>query len=478
MRTVSDKIKKLIALIMAVTMALAFFPARAEAAEKVEILSSKTAMLYCMESDTVLFTHNNTERVHPGVLIKLMVAIVALDEAENKGLNLDSSFTASREAIRNTKGKHISMQTGEQFRLYDLISVMLHTDADDAALVIAEEIADNSANFVELMNAKAADLGMKNTKYFSVTGTNDEKSYTTAEDQTILASFAIKLYTISEIAKQIRVVIPATNKSDTRYYGTTNYLISTRVNADYYFSHATGLICGSKAESGYCAILTSRKDGLNYIAVITGAENSRILVSEEREELDENGNPVIIPAEYKTIYHGLNEGRALLEWGESRFSYIKAVDTATPITDIPVKLGSGTDRVALLPEFDVEIFVPDDVDKEKEISFTYVLDRSSLTAPVKAGQRVGTLYVMYKGESIGEVPLITKTNIDRDGYLMLLERVRELASTPFFTMLIILTAFAAVFYVISTAVTRQQKLEKRRREAERGRHYLSSGDKK
>lgn len=478
MRTVSDKIKRLIALTVAVTMALAFFPVRAKAADGVEILSSKTAMLYCMESDTVLFTHNNTEKVHPGVLIKLMVAVVALEEAENKGLSLDSLFTASREAIRNTRGKHIGMKSGEQFRLSDLISVMLHADADDAALVIAEEIADNSGNFVELMNAKAEDLGMKNTKYFSVTGTEDENSYTTAEDQTILAAFAIKLYAITEIAKQIRVVIPSTNKSDARYYGTTNYLISTRVNADYYFSHATGLICGSKTEGGYCAILTSRKDGLNYIAVITGAENSRVLVSEEHEELDEEGNTVIIPAEYKTVYHGLSEGRALLEWGENRFKYIKAVDTATPITDLPVKLASGTDRVALLPEFDLEIFVPDDIDKEKDISFTYVLDRSSLTAPVKAGQKVGTLYVMYKGESIGEVPLITKTNIDRDGYLVLLARLKELASTPFFTVLILLTAFTAVFYVISTAVTRQKKLEQRRREAERGRHYLNSGDKK
>ncbi len=470
--------KRIVSVIMALAMMLAVMPFCAYAGSEPEILASQSAVLYCMESDTVLYQYNSDERVRPGVLIKLMVALVAIEEAENKGLTLDSGITASSKAIRDTRGKHISMKSGEIFRLRDLIAAMLHADADDAAHVIAEEFADTYSNFVELMNHKAADLGMTGTEYFSVTGTEDEESYTTASDQLLLASYAIKIPSLAEIGDQIRAVIPATNKSSARYYGTTNYLLSSRVNPDYYLSTATGLIAGNHTLSGYCAILTSRKDGLNYIAVITGAHNSRVLVKDEYETTDEEGNIITVPAEYKTVYHGLNEGRSLLTWGESRFRYVKAITSATPITDIPVKLASGSDRVALMPQRDLEIFVSDDVDAKKDVSYHYVLNVKSLTAPVKAGQVVGTLYVTYKGEKIGEVPLVTRNNIERDGWLTLGTRIKELASTPFFIVLMLLIAFAVVFYIITTAVTRQKKENERRLLASRERRYLGRGNKK
>ncbi|MBQ8255283.1 MAG: D-alanyl-D-alanine carboxypeptidase [Clostridia bacterium] len=472
--------KRIISVIMAAAMMLAVMPFGAKAADEPEILSSESAMLYCIESDTVLFTHNSDATVKPGVLIKLMVALVAIEEVENRGMTIDSTFTASSRAIRNTRGKHIGMKSGEVFRLRDLIAAMLHADADDAAHVIAEGIADTNSNFVKLMNQKAADLGMVNTQYFSVTGTEDEESYTTAADQMLLASYAIKLQSLTEIGAETRAVIPKTNKSSARYYGTTNYLISTRVNPDYYMKSATGLIAGNQTIAGYCAVLTSRRDGLNYVAVITGAGTTRVLVHEEYETTDENGDQVVVPAEYKTIYHGLNEGKALLKWGENRFGYVKAVNSATPIADIPVKLASGSDRVALMPQRDLEIFVSDDVDLQKDVSYHYVLNSKSLTAPVKAGQVVGTLYVTYKGEKIGEVPLVTRNNIEQDGWLTIGKRIKELVSTPFFIVLMILTAFAALFYVISTAVVRQKKENEKKRQklASREHRYLGQGNKK
>ena len=470
--------KRIITAITVFAMVLAVMPLNVKAAPAPELVSSDTAMLYCVESDTVLFSHNGDLKTKPGVLIKLMVALVAIEEAENRGMTLDSGFTASSKAIRDTRGKHISMKNGEVFRLRDLIAAMLHADADDAAHVIAEGIADDYKNFVELMNHKAKDLGMTSTEYFSVTGTEDEKSYTTAADQMLLAAYAIRIQELSDIARQIRAVIPKTNKSAARYYGTTNYLLSSRVNADYYLSTATGLIAGNQSTAGYCAIVTSRRDGLNYIAVITGAHTTRVLVKDEYESVDENGNPITVPAEYKTIYHGLSEGRELLTWAEKNFGYVKALNSATPIVDIPVKLGAGTDRVALMPQRDIEIFVSDDTDIKNEVSYSYVLNAESLTAPIKAGQVVGTLYVTYKGEKIGEVPLVARNNIERDGWLTVGNKIKELVSTPFFIVLLVLTLFAAVFYVIMTAVKRQKKETERKLLASRERRYLGTGNKK
>ena len=465
-------------LLTAVLLTVSLPAVSVKGADKPEILSSKSAILYCIESDTVLFSHLPSQRVMPGVMTKLMVAVVVLDELENKNLTLDSTVTASKKAISSTRGKHIAMKTGEEFVISDLISVMLHADADDAAHVLAEAIADDNKSFVALMNQKASDIGMTDTHYASLTATEDYDSYTTVSDQVLLASYALRNPDIAKLTNQIRAVVRKTNMSNARYYGTNNYLLSTRVEKDYYLSSATGMVCGNRTDAGYCAIVASRKDGLNYIAVTAGGVNSRVLVTEEYEDFDEDGNPITVPAVYKTIYHGLSEARSLLLYGEKSFSYVKAVDTATPIADLPVKLGLGIDKVALLPEFDLEIFVSNDSDLEKDITYNYVLDEESLTAPVKAGQRAGTLYVMYKGEKIGEVPLIVKTNIERDGFRMILKRAKALMKTPFFIVLTILSVFTVVFYVLSTAVTRQKKISERKRIAEREQRYLGSGKKK
>ena len=401
-----------------------------------------------------------------------MVAVVALDEAEKKGMTTESYLTASRTAIRATAGPHIAMKEGENFHLGDLIAIMLHTDADDAAHVIAEGMAGSFSAFVTLMNEKAASLGMNDTVFTNVTGTYDAGMVTTADDLLLLAIHAIRIPTLTEMASRYRVVIEKTNRSEARYYGTANYLISTRVNPDYYLSMATGLLCGSRSQCGYSIIATARKDGLNYIAIVTGAEIKRQIVTPERTETDAEGNTVVYPAEYKTIYEGLNEARSLLVWGEASFGYIKAVDRSTPIVEVPVRLAADVDSITLLPQFPLEVYVPNDIDREKEITYTYTLESTLLTAPVKAGERLGTLNVYYQGELLGEIPLITRNNVERSGVLTLLARLQELISTPFFLVLIGLVLFAAVFYVLSTAITRQRKAEEQRKQLERSKRYL------
>ena len=295
---------------------------------------------------------------------------------------------------------------------------------------------------------------------------------TTTRDLLLLAKAAIANLTISETVSQIRIVIPATNKSEMRAYGNRNYLVSNRVSQDYYLPMATGMICGSTAEAGYCTIASGQKNGLTYIAIVTGAATSSVLVTPERTETDADGNSTTIPAVYKTVLHGLLEARTLLTWGESNFCYIYAVDRLTPIVELPVRLGKDIDATALMPGQAIEIFVPNDIDRAKDITYTYSLLREELIAPIRAGEVVGTLTVYYRGECLGEVPLIVGHNIEGSGLLTFLNRLSELASTPFFIVLILTIVFAAVFYVLATAVTRQNKRREAKREYDRQHRYL------
>jgi len=438
-----------------------------------EVPTSKTALLYCVESDTVLYENNTDAVVYPAALVKLMTALVAVEEAEAKGLTPDTMFTASRLAVsQGNLGLNIGLKLNEKLSFESLLGAMLLAGAADATAMLAEGVFGSIEACVQRMNEKAAALGMTHTVFTNPNGFHDEAMVTTTKDLLLLAKAAIANLTITETVSQIRIVIPATNQSEMRAYGTRNYLVSNRVSQDYYLPMATGMICGSTVEAGYCTIASGRKNGLNYIAILTGAATTSALVTPERTETDADGNSVTIPAVYKTVLNGLIEARALLTWGESNFRYIYAVDRSTPIVELPVKLGKDIDATALMPAQAIEIFVPNDIDREKDITYSYTLLCEELVAPVRAGEVVGTLTVFYRGERLGEVPLIVGHNIEGSGLLTFLNRLSELASTPFFVVLILTIVFAAVFYVLATAVTRQKKRREAKREYDRQHRYL------
>jgi D-alanyl-D-alanine carboxypeptidase len=109
---------------------------------------------------------------------------------------------------------------------------------------------------------------------------------------------------------------------------------------------------------------------------------------------------------------------------------------------------------------------------KKDVTFEWELYDEELEAPIKAGQEVGILTVYYLGEKIGTVPLIVRNTIERSGGLTILSGFLEIISTPFFLILGGLIAFTAIFYVITTAMTRQKKRAAARREYEKKNRYL------
>ena len=436
---------------------------------------SAAYLVYCTEPDRVLYSSDAGKKLYPAALTKLMTVVLAAESIESGKLTADQPVTASAAAINSTEGNHISLKVGETLKFRDLIGATILAGANDAALVIAEAVSGNVTEFVRLMNQRAEQLGMKDTVYTNPTGLHDGEMVTTANDLLILAKLASTKQLLTELFSSVRITIDATNMSAARYLGTRNYLVSTRVTTDYYLSMANGMICGSTYEAGFCLIATAQHDGLNYIAIVLGADTTTVETTPA--VTDEEGNEVT-PPEYKYIMNGFIEAATLLKWADGNFSYIKAVDGSTPVCQIPVRLADGIDSVALLPERPVEIFVPNDIDRENDIQLSWDLDYETLTAPVPAGQEVGTLRVTYKGEFIGEVPLVVKTGISADGGLTVLDRIGQLMRTPFFVVILIVTVAGAVIYIFGTAISRSRKKAAAKREFAKKTRYqaLNPGD--
>lgn len=462
--------KQIIALVLAVLLIILSVPAFGIGDPDVKF--SQCGLVYCIESNQRLYSLNTDEIIYPTGLAKLMTALIASEYALGLEEGYNKICTVSPTAFYSTSGNDIELQIGEQISIYSLLVGLIIYGANDCANVLAEEVAGSIDEFVLMMNAKAAELGMVNTNYTNPTGLHEDAMITTVDDLLVLALYASADQYISEIAAEKTIMIPATNRNTARYLGTRNFLVSDNSVSGYYLSIATGLMCGNTNEGGYCVVGTASHNGLNYIAIATGAKNVTVidqpmvlLVDENGDVVyDDEGNVTILVDEISHIeYRGLTDAKNMLSWADKSFKYIKAVDRSTPICEIKIKLAKNTDRAVLLPEYPIELFVPTDIDYEKEIKLEWSLDSDVVYAPVKAGEKMGTVRVSYNGDLIGEVPLIINTTIEQSTLLVILDGARQICKTPFARVTIIAIAVAAVAYIIISAVERQKKKNEAKR---------------
>jgi D-alanyl-D-alanine carboxypeptidase (penicillin-binding protein 5/6) len=133
----------------------------------------------------VIYAKDQDEPIKTPVINKLMTALIAVEKTERNAM-----VTASKEAI-NVEGAALSLSVGEKYGIRDLVYAVMLTGANDAVTAISEYVGGSEAGFVRLMNEYAAKIGMTQTRFTNVTGTYDEKQYTTANDIAIFLRYAI-----------------------------------------------------------------------------------------------------------------------------------------------------------------------------------------------------------------------------------------------------------------------------------------------
>ena len=411
----------------------------AHAASAPVIMKTKYAYLYNITHDKVLYSSGATQTTYPASTVKIMTALVAI-EMYTQNWNTEILITSSM--LRNVSGNRIGLRQGEIVTFRDLINCMIIGGANDCAQALAYTIAGGTDAFVELMNQKAAQLGMTHTTYTNVTGMHDEKMVTTLEDVVLLALYAYRNLTFRSISGTYKYEMSPTNKTtNSRKIYSRNPFLTSYYNTLYYASDVTGMNVGSTSEAGYAAVITAEHDGTAYLAIAMGSSS--------------DGD---------TIY-ALTSVRAMLDWAYGNFKYIRVISGTTVICDIPVKMSGGTDHVALMPEDNVDVFMEGDIDPEKDIKRTPTLLYDSLTAPVEIGQVVGFLTLSYEDEIVATVNLVVKSDIARSETLYLFSLFSEFFSSRLFRILVIAVILAALFYVLYIARKqyRQKEREKFRR---------------
>lgn len=320
-----------------------------------------------MERSTgeVLLEHNAHERLRPASVTKVMTLLLIMEALDDGRIGWDDMVQTSAAAAAKG-GSQIYLEENEQLPLEEMLKSIVVSSANDCACAMAEHIAGSEAAFVEMMNARAEQLGMTDTHFVNCTGLDDEpeaaEHLTTAYDialmsRELLGHEAIKKYTTiwMDTVRDGQFGLSNTNKLVRFYDGTT------------------GLKTGYTSAAGHCLSASAARNGMELIAVVLHCASST-----DRFE----------------------SAKALLNYGFSNYALVTPEPGELPA--VPVTLGTSMEITPVLADE-----TPILIDKALAASVeTNVRVDGSVTAPVEAGQTLGTLTITSGGQTIAERDLI------------------------------------------------------------------------
>ena len=339
---------------------------------------AKAAIVVDGDNREVLYEFNAYQRMYPASITKIMTSMVVLDAVAAGELSLDTQVTASAQAVdlpwnSSTAG----ILAGETLSILDLLYCDLLPSGNEACNILSEAVAGTSAEFVARMNAKAQELGMKDTHFMNPHGLHDPEHYTTAYDIYLMASAAMENETFRTIVRSPSHTLPATNLQPERTIYSSNGLLSSFYAIGYTYGKAIGIKTGNTGEAGRCLASAAVDElGRTFYCVVLGTEDSE----------DENG----VKRRWSFV-----ESKRLLEWAFHNFHRISLLDQETEnvLREVSVTLSDEADYVQAQPVGRIEATMPSDYDpKRAELLFDLP---ESIEAPVAAGDKLGTITIKY-----------------------------------------------------------------------------------
>ncbi|MGI5936081.1 MAG: D-alanyl-D-alanine carboxypeptidase family protein [Oscillospiraceae bacterium] len=385
--------------LFAIIFVLFFSPLAPEAAALEDPdVGAKAVILLETETGDIIYSKNPDERMYPASLTKIMTILMAVEAVEAGQVSLYDVVTASENIGYNLieDGSTAGIVPGESMTLENLMYCALVASANEACNVIAEYIGGNIPSFIDMMNARAKELGCKDTHFANAHGLHDENHYTTARDMCLITQAAISHSLFMDLCNTPVKEIPATNVSPTRTLSNTNGLINKdSYYKGYYYEYAQGVKTGYTSNAGYCLISTATKDNIHLLCVVMGGVAT------------DKGNGVF-------DYGNFSDSIKLYEWAFSNFSYQEVLKSTELIAEVPLEMGSDADSVAVRPQRSITYLLPNDMDMDtlhREIVIYNERDGVTLKAPVDAGNILGEIKILKDGKVIGSTYLVAATSV-------------------------------------------------------------------
>lgn len=368
---------KLISFLATLTISLIFALPAHTAQDKITEQNSsqletkaESAVLMDYVSGKVLYSKNPDKELPMASVTKLMTLLLAVEAIDQGKLNLSDIIITSEHAA-SMGGSQIYLEPGEEMTVEDMLIAIAVGSANDASVAMAEQVAGSEEAFVDLMNQRAKELGLKHTHFANPTGLPAENHYTSAYDVAVILRENLKY----PLFRKVSAIYEYDLRGGEFKLWNTNKLLKWYPGTD---AGKTGWT----TEAKYCLASSAKRDGLRLIAVVLGTPEPK---SHFRESIK------------------------LYNYGFARYQMVNLAGAGTRVKTIDVNKGT-VERVGVVTERQVGFVVPKGQDKSVR---GQIKVPSEITAPVKKGQEIGTYVVLKDGREVMSVPLVAENAVPK-----------------------------------------------------------------
>lgn len=343
-------------------------------------LACKSAVLMEAQTGTVLYEMNADQGLPPASVTKIMTLLLVMEAIEQGKIKWDDMVTASAHAC-SMGGSQIYLKENERMSVEDMVKSVVIASANDAALALAEHIAGSEESFVKMMNEKALQLDMLNTKFENTNGLDDTtlNHYTSARDIAIMSRELIKH---EKILKYSSIWMDTIRNGE---FGLTNTNRLVR-----FYSGCNGLKTGSTAKAGFCVSATAQRDGMTLICVVMGAENR-----DSRNQI----------------------ATQLFDWGFANYGLFARESGV--LSGIEVKGGRQNYACGEYGGF----FCVMPKEQISRVIEQATLEKEFFSAPLHKGDKLGKVVYSLDGKEVGSVSILCQYDIDQIGFGEVLCRI-------------------------------------------------------
>ena len=290
-------------------------------------ISSDAAILIENSTNEIVFEKNSNQKLEPASVTKILTAILTIENT-----NLNDIVTVNSKAVSSIPDGYsiADLKPDEKISIDSLLKLLLVHSANDAANVLAFHIDGSIEAFANRMNEKCKKLNMTNTNFTNPSGMHDENHYSTAYDIAILMQYCSKNSSFKKYSNLKSCKIPATNKSEERFFNNTNKMILDNNQSQYYYPYIISSKTGFTSQAKHCLASVANNNNLSYTCVILSAPTSDIR---------------------------FNDTKYLFEYGFSNFGYKTIAKKGAVLSTIDIKNGTDeTKKLNLILDKDINVF--------------------------------------------------------------------------------------------------------------------------
>lgn len=350
-------------------------------------IESKSAVLMDASTGKILFEQNKDEKLPPASITKVMTMLLTMESIDSGKITLEDKVTISENAS-NMGGTQLYLEPGEQRTVEELLTGVTVESANDAAAALGEYIGGTYQSFINKMNQRAKELGMRNTQFKNSNGLPEEGHYSTAYDVALMSKELVKHSRIHQyLTIWMTDINVGKNNDKVRTLANTNKLLKSYEGLD-------GIKTGYTVEAKHCLSATAKRGDLRLISVVLGADSSKT-------RFDEVGK--------------------LLDYGFTHYESFNVVEKSEEVQEVIIEKGK-KDKILAVAKDSLNALMEKGENNDVETKITL---ESNYKAPIKKGEKLGELIAYSGNQEIGKVDLVAQEEVEKSNVSYLYKKILD-----------------------------------------------------